>query len=208
LKKNILITFGLTIFTILIVYILTRPFFLDFADKTPTLAAFIKFFILATLGDVFAYKIKNKNWGLPKNILSKAFVWGFIGIVISYIFVIYYSGVITLMDKDILPFKNNVFFTALFISILMNLTFAPTMMAFHRITDAYLNSPKQERKQAVKSIDWNTFLNITVYKVIPLFWIPAHTITFLLPSNLRVLFAAVLGIVLGVLLSIFQKQKK
>ncbi len=208
MKKNIWITFLVIICTIGIIYILTRPFFLDLADKTPSVAAFIKFFILATLGDVFAYKIKNKYWGLPKNILLKALVWGFIGIVISYIFVIYSTGVKTLMDKDILPFKNNVFFTALFISILMNLTFAPTMMAFHRITDAYLNSEKPQRKQAINTIDWNAFINITVYKVIPLFWIPAHTITFLLPSNLRVLFAAVLGIVLGILLNVFQKQKK
>jgi uncharacterized integral membrane protein len=39
-------------------------------------------------------------------------------------------------------------------------------------------------------------------KTIPLFWYPAHTITFLLPAGFQVLFAAVLGIVLGVLLSV------
>ena len=37
---------------------------------------------------------------------------------------------------------------------------------------------------------------------IPLFWIPAQTITFLLPEDYRVLFAAFLSIVLGVLLAI------
>ncbi len=39
-------------------------------------------------------------------------------------------------------------------------------------------------------------------KTIPLFWIPAHTITFLLPEEFRVLFAAVLSVMLGVLLSL------
>jgi hypothetical protein len=39
-------------------------------------------------------------------------------------------------------------------------------------------------------------------KTIPFFWIPAHTITFLLPPELRVLFAAALGIVLGVILAL------
>ena len=39
-------------------------------------------------------------------------------------------------------------------------------------------------------------------KTIPFFWIPAHTITFILPQDYRVLFAAVLGIALGVLLAI------
>jgi hypothetical protein len=39
-------------------------------------------------------------------------------------------------------------------------------------------------------------------KTIPLFWYPAHTLTFLLPAEYRILFAALLGIVLGVLLSV------
>lgn len=32
------------------------------------------------------------------------------------------------------------------------------------------------------------------------FWIPVHTITFMIPENWRVLFAAVLGVALGVIL--------
>jgi hypothetical protein len=39
-------------------------------------------------------------------------------------------------------------------------------------------------------------------KTIPLFWFPAHTITFLLPAHLQVLFAAVLSIFLGIILSV------
>ena len=34
------------------------------------------------------------------------------------------------------------------------------------------------------------------------FWIPCHTITFVLPTELRVLFAAALGVVLGSILAI------
>ncbi|HRZ79119.1 MAG TPA: Mpv17/PMP22 family protein, partial [bacterium] len=45
-------------------------------------------------------------------------------------------------------------------------------------------------------------------KTIPLFWIPAHTITFLLPENHRVLFAAILGVVLGVFLAIASLKGK
>ena len=39
-------------------------------------------------------------------------------------------------------------------------------------------------------------------KTIPFFWIPAHTITFLLPGQYQVLFAALLGVALGIILSI------
>ena len=39
------------------------------------------------------------------------------------------------------------------------------------------------------------------------FWYPAHTITFLLPDEVRVLFAAILGVALGVLLAIAARMK-
>jgi len=39
-------------------------------------------------------------------------------------------------------------------------------------------------------------------KTIPLFWIPAHTITFLLNPDYQVLFAAFLSIVLGAILAV------
>ena len=42
---------------------------------------------------------------------------------------------------------------------------------------------------------------------LPFFWYPAHTITFLLPGEVRVLFAAILGVVLGVLLAVAARMK-
>lgn len=51
-------------------------------------------------------------------------------------------------------------------------------------------------------IDWNIQYGFVFKKTIPLFWYPAHTITFLLPGNYQVLFAAFLGVVLGLILSI------
>jgi hypothetical protein len=50
-------------------------------------------------------------------------------------------------------------------------------------------------------IDWNMTWGFVFKKTIPFFWIPAHTITFMLPPDLRVLFAASLGVVLGVILA-------
>jgi hypothetical protein len=43
-------------------------------------------------------------------------------------------------------------------------------------------------------------------KTIPFFWIPAHTLTFLLPSEYRVLAAAMLSIALGLILTITKKK--
>ena len=93
----------------------------------------------------------------------------------------------------------------------MNLTFAPVMMTFHKITDSHIIKTGGTVKglfspipfaSIFKNMNWDVMWNFIFKKTIPFFWIPAHTITFLLPSEYQVLFAAVLGIVLGVLLAI------
>ena len=61
--------------------------------------------------------------------------------------------------------------------------------------------------KALSYIDWKTFANFVVLKTIPFFWIPAHTVTFLLPSSYRVLVAALLSVALGVILSLKKKAK-
>ena len=57
----------------------------------------------------------------------------------------------------------------------------------------------------LKQIDWDRMWNFVFKKTIPFFWIPAHTITFLLPETFQVLFAALLSVALGVLLSLKKK---
>jgi hypothetical protein len=54
-----------------------------------------------------------------------------------------------------------------------------------------------EFKAVMGRIDWHGFVSFVVLRTIPLFWIPAHTMTFLLPPEFRVLMAAVLSIALG-----------
>ena len=57
-------------------------------------------------------------------------------------------------------------------------------------------------------IDWKIQYGFVFKKTIPLFWIPMHTITFILPAAFQVLFAAMLGVALGVILAIAGKSKK
>ena len=49
--------------------------------------------------------------------------------------------------------------------------------------------------------------NFVFKKTIPFFWIPAHTLTFCLPADLQVLFAAICGVALGLILSIAAMKK-
>jgi hypothetical protein len=97
------------------------------------------------------------------------------------------------------------------VSITMNTFFAPVFMTVHKITDTHILSHNGSLRSLIrpvafgrilKTMNWEVQWNFVFKKTIPLFWYPAHTITFLLPSELRILFAALLGIVLGVLLSI------
>jgi hypothetical protein len=60
--------------------------------------------------------------------------------------------------------------------------------------------------EVIKRIDWDGFVSFVIMKTIPIFWIPAHTITFLLPPEYRVLSAAFLSIALGAILAFAKKN--
>ncbi|MBK5251987.1 MAG: hypothetical protein JJE29_05070 [Peptostreptococcaceae bacterium] len=51
------------------------------------------------------------------------------------------------------------------------------------------------------------FVSFVLAKTIPFFWIPAHTLTFLLPGQYRVLAAAMLSIALGLILTLAKIKK-
>jgi hypothetical protein len=133
-------------------------------------------------------------------------------------FDLFAGGVVSSMKKGLLPtisgnsFSANLLF-AFFTSTFMNCIFGPTFMAFHRITDTFIDLGegklnkifKVKLSAVVKKIDWFGYVDFVVLKTIPLFWIPAHTITFMLSPEYRVLMAAFLSIALGGILA-FSKR--
>jgi hypothetical protein len=91
----------------------------------------------------------------------------------------------------------------------MNIFFAPLMMLAHRILDLHLEMhhgrfPLRGFSFAalLRRVDWDRMWGFVYKKTIPLFWIPAHTVTFLLPPQYRILYAAFLSVVLGLFLSL------
>jgi hypothetical protein len=185
------------------------------------LMSFIKFAILATLGEVIGLRIKTgsyhqKGFGL----FPRAIVWGFLGITIYMAFAIFSAGTPVFLAKigfvdaeatldDLLSWRKVV--VAFSISTALNLFYAPVLMTFHKITDLHILENGGTLKgflspidfaRVFREINWDVQWNFVFKRTIPLFWIPAQTITFLLPEEFRVLFAAFLGIVLGVLLAI------
>lgn len=216
------ILWGGIILAISVLFIIpeTKAAFETATTLYPYVMGFFKTAILATMGELLATRIRKGAYFPNPGICIKFFVWGFLGVVFVLAFKLFASGVAAAQMANLLPSINQDTFwanllTAFLISFLMNLLFAPTFMIVHRITDTFIELGegrfhaivKVRLNDVIERIDWKTFFSFVVLKTIPFFWIPAHTITFLLPENYRVLMAAYLSIALGVLLSAAKQLK-
>ncbi|MCF8000671.1 MAG: hypothetical protein K9K76_02315 [Halanaerobiales bacterium] len=208
------ITWLLLLFSIILFLAIpnTRELFKMATSSYPYLMGFIKFAILATMGEFLTLRIVDKKWEVPVGVYYRIIIWGILGVVIVLVFDLFNSGVERLLIKDMLPGSSTGFALAFFTSFLMNMIFAPTMMAFHSITDTYIDLKFEENKQevnlkkVVEEVSWSHFVSFVVLKTIPLFWIPAHTIVFLLPEEYRIITAAFLSMALGAILAFASKK--
>jgi len=182
-----------------------------FNGDAPYLSAFLKFLLMAPMGELLASRLRQGVWTKPSFLAGRAVVWGFLGMVIALAFVLFQGGVAAASQTGMLPASLPPLLTAFVTSVLINVLFAPGMMAFHRLSDAYFDlrgegNAKPGMQAIVQRIHWGSFLGVVVGKTIPLFWIPAHTITFLLPAGYRVLMAALLSIALGLIMALLKPR--
>jgi hypothetical protein len=223
MKKNDLM-FILGILAVIVIFIFIPPLinaYLDFNKEHGMVMSFFKFAFLATLGEVIALRIRTGNYNQPGfGILPRMIVWGILGITINIAFQVFstggpallaYLGITGAPEAMKANFTGMKLLAAFTISTTMNLTFAPVMMTIHKITDNHISNTGGSVKgffspipvaSIFKNLNWDVMWNFIFKKTIPFFWIPAHTITFLLPAEFRVLFAALLGIALGLILSL------
>ena len=189
--------------------------------------SFLKFAVLSTLGEMIGLRISagvycRKGFG----VLPRMFVWGILGMGINMAMVIFSNGTPAFLQYLGMQEAPAVFHApglcwakvgvAFAVSVSMNTIFAPVFMTFHKITDTHIldcgGSPRSlltpiPMTRIITHLNWDAQWNFVFKKTIPFFWYPAHTITFLLPGEMRVLFAAILGVVLGVLLAIAARMK-
>ncbi|MCR4738380.1 MAG: hypothetical protein K5846_09530 [Bacteroidales bacterium] len=216
---------------IAIVVVFLAPFFLFDAvydaycagnKNFPLWMAFLKFGILATFGEMLGNRIKNgqyyhKGFGL----LPKFIVWGLLGMWIALAMSVFrigipgfmeryqaFSGISAAMNE---PFSGLKLLGAFCVSVMMNTAFAPVFMTVHKICDMHIAAhdgrvsalvKPMPVKQYITQMDWGVQWGFVFKKTIPLFWIPAHTLTFCLPQDMQVLFAALCSVILGLFLSI------
>lgn len=187
----------------------------------PYCLAFLKFAILSTLGEMLGLRIKSgcylsDGFGAA----PRAVLWGVYGVWIALAMKTFANGAPVMVQSLGVDgvveamrggFSLEKLLGAFSISVMMNSLFAPVFMTLHKVTDAHivknggslcsLVRPIKMRESFV-NLDWDTQWSFVFMKTIPFFWIPAHTITFMLPASQQVLFAALLSIALGVFLSI------
>jgi hypothetical protein len=198
-----------------------REWYHNFNTNHGMVISFLKFAVLATAGEMLGLRISagvynRKGFG----IMPRALVWGVLGMGINMAMIIFSNGTPAFLEylgmsnaREVMAggLSLDKILVAFSISAAMNSIFAPVFMTLHKITDTHIlqNGGTLRRflrpikmKEIFKGLNWGVQWSFVFKKTIPLFWIPAHTITFLLPGSVRVLFAAFLGVVLGVFLAI------
>ncbi len=220
---------------ILIVILIFLPFmisdalydwYLSFNAEHGMVMSFLKFGILATIGELLGLRISRGVYYFDGfGVLPRAIVWGILGMGINMAFIVFSTGVPAfvgymgmnnpsgVMSGALTPEKVLLAFS---ISVVMNSIFAPVFMTLHKITDTHIMNNGGTLRglftpikmgEIMQNLNWKVQWGFVFKKTIPLFWFPAHTITFLLPGEMRVLFAALLGVLLGVILSIAARKK-
>ena len=182
--------------------------------------SFVKFAVLATFGECLALRLVIGAYDRPGfGVLPKMLVWGLLGVIINGAFSIFAVGVPALLGAMGLGVSSATLasgplglklLTAFAVSATLNCVFGPWMMTLHKVTDTHISDTGGTLAGALRPmdvagilrrIDWDIMWNFVFRKTIPFFWIPAHTITFMLPGEFQMLFAAALGIMLGLILA-------
>ncbi len=203
---------------VLLVVPSTHAWVVGMTKVHPYAMGFLKFALLASMGELLAIRVVSGAWRLPAGPAWRAVVWGLLGAALALLFPVYAAGVPAAIGAGLLPTLPGALgarvATAFWISTVMNLSWGVALMLLHRLSDTWLDLadgslarvPSVGAGAVAAAIDWRGFVGFVLLKTIPLFWIPAHTVTFLLPPEVRVLFAAFLSLALGAILA-FAKRR-
>jgi len=174
--------------------------YVAWVTQNPLLSAAIQFAILGTLGEMISFSLVNKRVAMPCSgwqLIGKVFAWALLGVIIKYGFAGMKGFTQALIDHRLLPgFLSQGFCWAFAVSVLTNVFFGPQMMAFHRLEDNLILGQKG-------------FAGITrAWWTLIWFWIPAHTVTFSLPTDFQIGLAALWGLVLGIIMGYSKNASK
>lgn len=213
-KGDLLWALALGLWVLLLAVPASRDSFIGFTEAHPYLGGFIKFSILATMGDLLGFRILNGFWKKPKGFFSKAVVWGILGMMITLVFSVFMGGAAAAQASGKLPFEGSKLALAFFGSLIMNTTFGPMMYVYHKFADLWVEGvidqraggPQVSLRGLVDKIDWYGLVSFSWLTTCLFVWIPCHTAVFLLPGEYRVLASAFLSILLGIIIALSKKK--
>lgn len=171
--------------------------YINWVIQNPIISAIVQFAVLGTLGDSIAKWIQQKRIFIPYSfpiLILKMIEWAILAICIKYAFVGFKGFIHNLVAQGMLP-KLTIFTNSLSISVAMNVTFGLFLVIFHRFLDNIIT--KENNWKNIDKGMWSLLW----------FWIPAHTITFMLSKPFQIGLAAVWSIVLGIILGYYNQKK-
>lgn len=172
--------------------------YMTWVQKSPIISTIIQFAILGTIGEIISKWLVQKSFRYPFSFtmtLWKMLVWAALGVGTKYAFKGFTGFVNALMDNQMWPaFQARTFGYAFSLSALMNLQFGLFLVIMHRVLD---NLP--EKKKNWKNLDKSMYSLLW-------FWIPAHTVTFMVQDALRIGLAAIWSVALGLILGFYNRK--
>lgn len=177
--------------------------YLSFLKNYPLLSSAVQVAILGMFGELLAIKIRTGKWHFFElwQFVAKVLIWAFLGITFKYVFVGFHGFVDALVAGTKVHWFQGAavegsLLRAFSVSLFTNMLFGPMMMLFHRWTDNLIEK---------KSMDWSSLQK--AWLTLIWFWLPAHTVTFSLPSHWQVTLAAIWAVALGIILGFFARAK-
>ena len=170
--------------------------YLEWVKAYPILSAVIQFAILGTFGEIISKWVSQKSFKYPFTFfltIWKMVVWSILAVGIKYAFKGYIGFVDHLIEVNMLPQLTG-FGYAFALSALMNCQFGLTLVIMHRVLD---NIPEKVK-------NWKN-MHKGMYSLL-WFWIPAHTVTFMLSPDLRIGLAALWSLALGLILGFYNRK--
>lgn len=165
-------------------------FYISLVKAHPILTAMAQFALLGTLGEVISKWLAAGRVFSPfgvRGTLLRMCGWAALAVCIKYAFTGFAAFVEGLSSHGLLP-ELGAPGKAFAISLSMNLQFGPFLVIAHRLIDNAIDGRPNwaNLDKGLLSLLW--------------FWVPAHTMTFLLPPDFRIGLAALWSLALGLIL--------
>jgi hypothetical protein len=170
--------------------------YIELVTAQPIITAIIQFVVLGTLGDAVSHWIVERRIFSPydlKTLILKFIEWSILAVMIKYAFIGFHGFVESLIDNNYLPQLEGIG-KSFAISTSMNLQFGPLLVIMHRLMDNLIAG-----KQNWKNLDKGFYSLLW-------FWIPAHTVTFILPKEFQIGLAALWSLALGIILEFYNRK--